>query len=156
MGSTTMNRLAAMHDCPLFCTRAATAMRTTASRSADSSTMKGSEPPSSSTLFFSAWPAAAATDMPACSLPVRVTAAIRGSAMIPAMSLLSTKRLVNPPSGSPARRKMSSSNSAVCGTLEACLSRPTLPTISAGAANRTTCQSGKFHGMMASTGPIGS
>ena len=32
---TTMNRLAAMHDCPLFCTRAVTAVRTHASRSAE-------------------------------------------------------------------------------------------------------------------------
>ena len=117
--------------------------------------MKGSDPPSSRTLFFKACPAVAATDMPAFSLPVSVTAATRGSSMIAAMSLLSTKRFVNAPSGNPARRKMSSISSAVCGTLEACLSRPTLPTISAGAAKRTTCHSGKFQGMMASTGPIG-
>ena len=44
---------------------------------------------------------------------------------------------------------------AHCGTLEACLSRPTFPAISAGAAKRNTCQKGKFHGMIASTGPIG-
>ena len=41
------------------------------------------------------------------------------------------------------------------GTLEACLSNPTLPAIRAGAAKRNTCQKGKFHGMTASTGPIG-
>ena len=46
-------------------------------------------------------------------------------------------------------------NSAVCGTFEACLSSPTLPAISAGAAKRIACQSGKFHGMMARTGPSG-
>ena len=45
--------------------------------------------------------------------------------------------------------------SAVCGTLLACLSRPTLPAMSAGAANRIACHSGKFHGMIASTTPIG-
>ena len=44
-------------------------------------------------------------------------------------------------------------NRAVCGTFEACLSSPTLPAIRAGAANRMACQSGKFHGMMARTGP---
>ena len=60
--STTMNRLAAMHDCPLFCTRALTAVRTQVSRSAEGSTMNGSEPPSSSTLFFSGGPAAEATE----------------------------------------------------------------------------------------------
>ena len=37
-------------------------------------------------------------------------------------------------------------------TLEACFSRPTLPAISAGAAKRNTCQSGKFQGITASTG----
>ena len=114
--------------------------------------MNGSEPPSSRTLFFRACPAVDATDMPAFSLPVRVTAAIRGSSMSAAMSLLSMKRLVKAPAGRPARRKMSSRRSAVCGTFDACLSRPTLPTISAGAAKRTTCHSGKFHGMMARTG----
>ena len=46
-------------------------------------------------------------------------------------------------------------NSAVCGTLLACLSSPTLPAASAGAANRIACHSGKFHGMIASTTPIG-
>ena len=46
-------------------------------------------------------------------------------------------------------------NSAVCGTLLACLSRPTLPAMSAGAAKRMACQSGKFHGMIASTTPSG-
>ena len=44
-------------------------------------------------------------------------------------------------------------NRAVCGTFEACLSSPTFPAIRAGTAKRMACQSGKFHGMMASTGP---
>ena len=39
--------------------------------------------------------------------------------------------------------------------LGACLRRPTLPTITAGAMNRATCHRGKFHGMMASTTPRG-
>ena len=46
--------------------------------------------------------------------------------------------------------------SAQPGTLEACFSTPVLPAMSAGAANRYTCQSGKFHGMTASTTPSGS
>ncbi len=41
------------------------------------------------------------------------------------------------------------------GTFEACLSSPALPAISAGAANRNTCQKGKFHGITASTTPMG-
>ena len=34
-------------------------------------------------------------------------------------------------------------------------SRPTFPAMSAGAAKRMTCHSGKFHGITASTGPNG-
>ena len=46
----TMNRLAAMHDWPLFCTAAGDGgLATASSRSADGSTMNGSLPPSSST-----------------------------------------------------------------------------------------------------------
>ena len=56
-------------------------LRDGGSRSASASTMNGSEPPSSSTVFFSAWPASVATAAPARSLPVRVTAATRGSAI---------------------------------------------------------------------------
>ena len=84
-----------------------------------------------------------------------LTAAIRGSSMIAAMSVLATNRLVTTPGGTPARRKASSSSSAVCGTFDACLTSTTLPTMSAGATNRMTCHSGKFHGMTPSTGPIG-
>ena len=42
------------------------------------------------------------------------------------------------------------------GTFEECFRTPTLPAASAGAANRNTCQKGKFQGMTASTGPRGS
>ena len=62
----------------------------------------------------------------------------------------------NSPRSKPASRRMSSIASAHCGTFDACLSRPTLPAISAGAAKRNTCQNGKFHGITASTGPSGS
>ena len=81
IGSTTMKRLAAMQDCPLLSRREVTPVDTAAARSADSSTMNGSDPPSSSTLLLSMRPAVAATEPPARSLPVSVTAAIRGSSM---------------------------------------------------------------------------
>jgi hypothetical protein len=42
------------------------------------------------------------------------------------------------------------------GTLLACFNKPTFPAISAGAANRKTCQYGKFQGITARTGPSGS
>ena len=52
--STTMKRLAAMQLWPAFWKRASTATLAAASRSASSSTMNGSEPPSSSTVFLRA------------------------------------------------------------------------------------------------------
>ena len=100
-------------------------------------------------------PAMAATDCPAGPDPVSVAATTRSSRRIGSIRFEPTSRVWNVPGGKPARVNRSCMNSAVCGTLEACLSRPTLPAISAGAANRMACQSGKFHGMMASTGPSG-
>ena len=46
--------------------------------------------------------------------------------------------------------------SADCGTFEACFRMPTLPAMRVGAAKRSTCQNGKFHGITASTQPSGS
>ena len=117
--------------------------------------MKGSLPPSSSTVFLPTAPACAATARPAPTLPVRVTAATRGSSMIGGTWSTPMRRVCNTPSGAPARRKKSSSARAVRGTLGACFKRPTLPAITAGATNRVTCQSGKFHGMIARTTPSG-
>ena len=67
-----MNLFAAMQDWPL----------TASSRSAEGITMNGSLPPSSSTEGLISSPAMAPTDWPAGSLPVRVTAATRGSRRI--------------------------------------------------------------------------
>ena len=100
-------------------------------------------------------PARLATSCPAPSLPVRVAAATRGSSRTRATPSAPTRSVVKTPSGKPAFRKRSSRASAHCGTLEACLRRPTLPAMSAGAAKRITCQKGKFHGITARTGPIG-
>ena len=100
-------------------------------------------------------PAVRATATPAASLPVSVAAATRSSRSTASTLPLPISRVWNTSSGKPASRNSSSMNSAVCGTLLACLSSPTLPAASAGAANRIACQSGKFHGMIASTTPIG-
>ena len=59
--SATMKRLAEMQLWPPLRNRARAAIRAATARSASSRTMNGSEPPSSSTLFFSARPAAAPT-----------------------------------------------------------------------------------------------
>ena len=100
-------------------------------------------------------PARPATSEPAGSLPVSEAALMRGSSSRRETLPEPTSRVWNAPSGKPARRRMSSISSAHWGTFEACLSRPTLPAISAGAAKRNTCQKGKFHGITASTGPMG-
>ena len=151
----TIKRLAAMQDCPLLTTRAWTAIFTARSISALGITMKGSLPPSSSTVFLICRPACDATAMPAGSLPVSVAAAIRWSLRMPSTAAAPISSVWKTSGGKLARRTISSMASAHCGTFEACLSRPTLPAISAGAAKRNACQKGKFHGITASTTPIG-
>ncbi|GAA3075225.1 hypothetical protein GCM10020000_70420 [Streptomyces olivoverticillatus] len=95
----TMKRLAAMQDCPLFCTRAVTAVLTARSRSADGITTYGSLPPSSRTVFLTSSPATAATERPAGSLPVRVAAATLGSRRIASTAPEPTRRVWKQPSG---------------------------------------------------------
>ena len=119
-------------------------------------TMNGSLPPSSSTLFFISRPAVLATALPARSLPVSVTAFTLGSRIIFSTASFSINNDWNTPGSKPPSRKIFSMASAHCGTLEACLSTPTFPAIKAGAANRKTCQNGKFHGIIARTAPSGS
>lgn len=97
----------------------------------------------------------AATDRPAGSLPVSVAAATRGSRSTCSTLPAEISSVWNTPSGKPASWKSSSRYRAHCGTFEACLSRPTFPAIRAGAANRMACHNGRFHGITASTTPIG-
>ena len=97
----------------------------------------------------------AATDDPAGPDPVSVAAITRRSRSTGSTREEPMSRVWKVPGGNPARANRSWMNSAVCGTFEACLSSPTLPAIRAGTAKRIACQSGKFHGMMASTGPSG-
>ena len=99
----TMNRFALMHACPLFVVRAFTAISTAVVTSADGITMNASEPPSSSTAFFSTSPAAAAMARPAASEPVSVTAATRASRITSSTRDAPIKRDENAPSGKPAR-----------------------------------------------------
>jgi len=150
-----MNRLAAMQLWPAFCTRASTPTLAAFSRSALGITMNGSDPPSSSTTFLMLRPAASPMLRPAPSLPVSVAAAMRGSSSSLLARLPSMSKVWKAPSGNPAARKTSSMASAHCGTLEACFSTAAFPATSPGAAKRKTCQSGKFHGITASTTPSG-
>ncbi len=101
----TMNRLAAMHDWPLFWQRAVTATSAARSMSAEGITMNGSEPPSSSTVFLISSPQIAPTDWPAGSEPVSVAARTRGSRRIGSTSRAPTSSVVKQPCGKPARRE---------------------------------------------------
>lgn len=88
-----MKRFDALQDWPEFSSRVATADRTTASMSSVESRMNGSEPPSSSTTFFTWRPATSATAAPARSEPVSETPRTRGSGMtMPAICSLLAKR----------------------------------------------------------------
>jgi len=90
----TISRLAAMQAWPLFCIRPIVAALTVRPRSSLSSTMNGSLPPSSSTDFFRCLPASEATELPARSLPVRVTPSTCGWAMTCSTSGMARKTLV--------------------------------------------------------------
>ena len=58
--------------------------------------------------------------------------------------------------GYPASLKTASIANAQPGTFEASFITAVFPAISPGAANRNTCQKGKFQGIIANTGPRGS
>ena len=118
--------------------------------------MKGSEPPSSSTVFFRLRPARSAMREPVSELPVSVTARMRGSSMSGSIAPPATSTVRSSPCGNPASLNASSIASADRGTFEACLSTAPFPAMNAGAAKRTTCQNGKFHGITARTTPSGS
>ncbi len=98
--------------------------------------MNGSLPPSSIVLFFSAWPASAATADPARSLPVNATPRIRLSAITLADCSLVMKTLVHVPTGAPASMNNFSNASAHCGTFGACLQMMVLPSMRFGPATR--------------------
>ena len=77
-----MKRLEFVQAWPLLLMRPETACFTVRSTLESSSTMNGSEPPSSSTTFLRFLPAVAATDAPARSEPVRDTPCTAGSGMM--------------------------------------------------------------------------
>lgn len=137
-----MNRFAAMQLWPVFWKRAVTATSTAFSTLASWSTMKGSEPPSSSTTGLIARPAASPTATPAASEPVRVTAEIRRSPISSLALRPETTIVLKTPGAAPARSKAFSSSSAQPVTLEACLSTKVLPAETIGVAARIACQSG--------------
>ena len=89
-----MIRLAALQAWPALPIRPATAAFTVLVTSSLSSTMNGSDPPSSRTTFLRLRPATSATAAPARSLPVTDTPATRGSAIMSAIWLLVANTLM--------------------------------------------------------------
>ena len=156
-GSTTMKRLAAMQLWPLLMSRASAA---TFAACGEVGVGEDDERVASAELehgLLDLAPRPLGDRLPACSLPVSVTAATRASAIRPPTAADPTSSVRKSPRGKPAAVKtLLDARARSCGTFEACLSRPALPAISAGAAKRKTCQKGKFHGMTASTMPSGS
>jgi hypothetical protein len=158
IASSTMKRLAAMQLWPLFTVRPATAPAAVRSRSASASTTNGSDPPSSSTVFLSARPAACATATPAASLPVSETAAIAGSAIRRETTADGTSSAVNVR----LRRARGAHHvldrqRAVPAPFRGVLQHHRVAR-EQGPAPRsgTHCQNGKVQGMTASTTPSGS
>ena len=92
-----------MQLCPLFCTRAVTAVCAAFSMSADGITTNGSLPPSSSTTGFSSSPAMRPIERPAGVLPVSVAARdarVAQDRVRPTAAPMSN--VWNAPSGNPA------------------------------------------------------
>src|ERR1700743_3459781 len=124
MSVCTMNRFAAIQDCPLFCTRALTAVLTASSRSTEGITMNGSLPPSSITVGLISSPQMVATDW---SVGLSVRQRCRrdpGIAQDPLYDLGRHQQRLETASGKPPRVITSERYSADCGTLEARLIRP--------------------------------
>ena len=118
---------------PALPKRALTAVLAAAAISASASTMKGSEPPNSSTCFFSALPACAATQLADGG---RAGERHRGDARIVDQgrhaASLDQERGASSRPGTPASSRVCCNASAHCGTLLACFRMLPLPAISAG------------------------
>ena len=127
----TMNRLAAMHDCPLLMVRALTAVRDGRLEiGAGHHDERVAAAQLEHRLLDLLARRAADAALPAPVLPVSVTAGDpRVLDDLPDLLGLDQQRLETRPRRKPARRKISSMASAHCGTFEACLSSPTLPAI---------------------------
>ncbi len=153
----TWNRLAAVQACPPLRIFAAMAPSTAASTSASSNTTNGALPPSSIEVRRS-WSAALRTNsFPTGVEPVKVTFRRRGSCMSgpDSADAFDVGRIDSTPSGSPASANTSPSSSIVRGVSSAGLTMIVHPAATAGAILRVPMASGKFHGVIASTGPTG-
>src|SRR5439155_21180789 len=130
---------------------------TALSRSASSNTMNGALPPSSSESFLTVLAHCAISVLPVSVDPVneslRTVGLLVSSAPISDAAPVMT---LNTPFGTPARSASSTSASAENGVCEAGFNTTVQPAAIAGPALRVIMASGKFHGVMHATTPIGS
>src|SRR5438477_6691078 len=119
--------------------------------------MNGALPPSSSDSFFTVDAHCAISSLPVPVDPVnerlRTTGLLVSSAP---MSVADPVTTLKTPLGTPARSASSASASADDGVGDAGLSTTVHPAAIAGPALRVIIASGKFHGVMQATTPIGS
>ena len=89
--------------------------------------------------------------------PVKITPAMRGSATSGAPTVSPRPgRNCSAATGTPARCKSRTASCAISGVCSAGFASTGLPAASAAATSPTKIASGKFHGEIATTGPIGS
>ena len=152
----TINLFAAMQLWPAFNALPMHAFLAAKSGSASSRTMKGSEPPSSSTKGFRLFPAVLPTFMPAVVLPVSEAAWMQSDSKSPETISCSAIIVLKTFSGKPDSMKDFSMAKAHSVTLLACFSMHTFPASKAGTPNLIACQNGKFQGMIERIVPRGS
>src|SRR6185436_4460041 len=135
----------------------AIAPSTAASRSASSKTMNGALPPSSSDSFLIVVADCAISSLPISVEPVNDTLRTVGLLVSSApISVADPVITLKTPFGTPARSASSASASAEKGVCDAGFSTTVQPAAIAGPALRVIIASGKFHGVMQATTPIGS
>ncbi len=125
--------------------------------SASASTMFGDLPPSSSVMCFSVSADPRMICLPVLVSPVNAILSMPGcSTIIWPTFEPGPVTTFSTPGGSPTSSAMSASARAVNGVWLAGLITTVLPAASAGATFHAVSSSGKFHGTIAATTPIGS
>ena len=145
----------AIHDCPAFNIREATAASAALTKSASPNTINASLPPSSNTCRLIFFPAREATAEPAISLPVNATPTTERAFTTCSTFPEPISKDIKVPFGKPTFKNNCSINKAEPKTLDECFNNMVLPTSNAGMAARKTCQNGKFQGITAKTVPKG-
>ena len=118
--------------------------------------MNGALPPSSSESFFTVRAHCSISSLPTSVDPVNDTFFTIGFDVIsPPISEADPVITLSTPFGTPARSASSASASAENGVCDAGFKTTVQPEASAGPALRVIIASGKFHGVMQATTPIG-